>query len=497
VKRLGDTAVGKLFRTTVFKLSLVYLVVFAGFSVLILVYVAWQATRLIEQQTAATVNAEIAGLAEQYRSGGIRQLGAAIEERSRAPGSSLYLLTNFAGETIAGNVGAVSAGALMRPGMREIAYQRVGQDAVAIHPALVQVLALPGNYRLLVGRDLGERERLRAVMLSAMGWSLILIVLAGTAGGVLIARRVLRRIEQMSATSRTIMAGDLSGRLAVTAANDEFDRLAAATNAMLDRISELMAGLKEVSDNIAHDLKTPLTRLRNRAEEALRPGRTEDQRREALEAVIAESDDLIATFNALLVIARAESGAARELMAPVDLGELVRGVADLYEPLAEEHGGSLSVGVEPGLTAVGSRELLGQALANLVDNALKYGAGSEGQPAEVRIALEGDADGVRIVVADRGPGIAAEDRGRALDRFVRLEASRSRPGSGLGLALAAAVARLHGGTLELEDNAPGLRAVLRIPHHDTPAPALPGLPTRGDAGAVPLPWREGAREAGG
>lgn len=493
MKRLGDTPVGKLFRTTVFKLSLVYLVVFAGFSVLILVYVAWQATRLVEQQTAATVNAEIGGLAEQYRQGGIRQLGAAIEERSRAPGSSLYLLTNFAGDVLAGNVAALSTGSMARPGTREIAYQRIGEDEIARHPALVQVLALPGNYRLLVGRDLGERERLRGVMLSAMGWSLILIVLAGTLGGVVIARRVLARIEQMTATSRTIMAGDLSGRLAVTPADDEFDRLAAATNAMLDRISELMAGLKEVSDNIAHDLKTPLTRLRNRAEEALREGRSEEQQRAALEAVIAESDGLIATFNALLVIARAETGAARDLMAPVDLGEVVRGVAELYEPLAEERGIALAVGAAPGITAVGSRELLGQALANLVDNALKYGA-AEGATAEVRIALDRDGDDARITVADRGPGIAAEDRGRALERFVRLEESRSRPGSGLGLALAAAVARLHGGTLALEDNAPGLRVVLRFPAQ---AASRVEITTRAEGTSFPLSWKEGAREAGG
>lgn len=467
MKRLVETSVGKLFRTTAFKLSLIYLLIFSGLSVLILVYVAWQATRLVEQQTAATVNAEITGLAEQYRQGGIRRLAEVIDERTREPGAaSLYLLTDFTGAPIAGNIGALPARLLADPGTREIEYSRSDGGRVGEHTALVEVIALAGNYRLLVGRDLGERERLRRVMLTAMGWSLILIIGAGFVGGVFIARRVLVRIDAMSATSRTIMAGDLSGRLPVTGSGDEFDRLALSTNDMLERISELMAGMKEVSDNIAHDLKTPLTRLRNRAEEALRRSGDAEQMRDALEAVIAESDALISTFNALLIIARAESGAARDLMQPVDLGELVRGVAELYEPLAEEQGVTMQVSAPAGVSAIASRELLGQAVANLLDNALKYGAPVQGTPPLLTVALESDAAENRLVVADHGAGIAAEDRARAQERFVRLEASRSRSGSGLGLALAAAVAHLHGGTLRLEDNAPGLRAVIALPRRD-------------------------------
>jgi signal transduction histidine kinase len=455
VKRLAETSLGKLFRTTAFKLSLVYLLVFSSLSILVLVYVAWQATRLVEQQTAATVNAEIKGLAEQYRQGGVRRLAEVIEERARQPGAaSLYLLTDFTGTPIAGNIGELPSTLLATPGTREIGYANKDGDRRAEHTALVEVIALAGNYRLLVGRDLGERERLRTVMLRAMGWSLILIVGAGLAGGVFISRRVLFRIDAMSETGRTIMAGDLSGRLPVTGSGDEFDRLALATNDMLDRIAELMAGVKQVSDNIAHDLKTPLTRLRNRAEAALRHGSDTEQMRDALEEVIAESDALISTFNALLLIARAESGAARDLMRPVDLGEVLRGVGELYEPLADE---------ESEVRTIASRELLGQALANLLDNALKYGAPSDGTSGGITVALEADDTESRLVVADRGPGIASQDRERAQERFVRLEASRSRPGSGLGLALAAAVARLHGGALRLEDNAPGLRAVISLP----------------------------------
>lgn len=469
MKRLAEIGLGKLSRTTAFKLSLAYLLVFSGLSVLILIYVAWQATRLVEQQTAATVNAEITGLAEQYRQGGIRRLAEVIGERTREPGAaSLYLLADFTGTPIAGNIGALSSSVLADPGTREIEYASTEAGRRNDHTALVEVIPLAGNYRLLVGRDLGERERLRRVMLTAMGWSLILIVGAGFVGGIFIARRVLVRIDAMSETSRTIMAGDLSGRLPVTGSGDEFDRLSQATNDMLERISELMAGVKEVSDNIAHDLKTPLTRLRNRAEEALRRGGGGDHMRDALEAVIGESDALISTFNALLVIARAESGAARDLMQPIDLGDLLHGVAELYEPLAEERGVAMRVAAQAGIRAVASRELLGQALANMLDNALKYGAPEGGAPPKLTVALEAGAHENRLVIADNGSGIAPEDRLRAKERFVRLEASRSRAGSGLGLALASAVAHLHNGELRLEDNAPGLRVVVALPRRDVP-----------------------------
>jgi signal transduction histidine kinase len=282
---------------------------------------------------------------------------------------------------------------------------------------------------------------------------------------------VLKRIDDINISAQGIMAGDLTRRLPVSGSGDELDRLAEGLNEMLGRISELMTGLQEVSDNIAHDLRTPLTRLRNHAEAALAFGGDAAAYRQALEKTIEESDQLIRVFNALLLIARAEAGGDLGPLQPLDIGEAARSVGELYEPIAEEEGLVLTVRAEDGLKVRGNRELIGQAIANLVDNALKYGSPNKdaedpGAKPDVVITAERTGRSVSLMVADRGPGIAPADRARVLDRFVRLEGSRSRPGSGLGLSLAAAVARMHGGTVDLEDNQPGLRVRLTLPATD-------------------------------
>ena len=457
------TALGKLLRTTVFKLSLVYLVVFAIGAGLVLMRVGMNVKELFDDQIDQTVEAEIAGLSEQYRQGGIRRLVETVERRANQPGSSLYLVTTFAGERITGNVAQLPVGVLERPGLIETRYART-DGVVAEHRALARIFLLPGGFRLLVGRDLEDREALRGMMLRALLTSLGWLVLIGTAGGIFVAMRVLRRVDAMSASAQTIMSGDLSQRLPRTGSGDELDRLATSLNAMLERIGELMKGLQEVSDNIAHDLKTPLTRLRNGVDEALRTAQSSDGYRACLEKVVEESEGLIRVFNALLMIARLESGAAQEAMQHFDVAEVARDVAELYDAVAEEQGVMLTLDVDAPLMMRGGRELIGQALANLVDNAIKHGQPQEsGAQVVVNIAARRMGNRIELTIADRGPGVAAQDRARVLERFVRLEGSRSRPGSGLGLSLASAVARLHHGALRLDDNEPGLRVTIDLP----------------------------------
>ncbi len=461
------SALGKLLRTTAFQLTLVYLLIFVLFAASLLGYFALNTRRLINEQITRTVTAEITRLRAQYSEAGIRGLVLIIDLRSRRPGSSLYLVTTPSGEALAGNVGTLQPGVLDHPGWLETSYRRIEAPDDVEHRALVEVVELPSGFRLLVGRDLEERERIYGIIANAGRWSFALVVVLGLAGGFFVSRRVLKRIDAMTETAQTIMAGDLTGRLPVAGTGDELDRLAVNVNAMLERIEALMHGLKEVSDNIAHDLKTPLTRLRNRSEQALRGAKGDADYRAALESTIAESDELIRTFDALLMIARAESGQARDNMTEFDAAQIARDVGELYEPLADEKGLALKVEATLAAPVRGNRELVSQALANLIDNAIKY-AGPEasetnGVPAEIVVGAAADGERIMLTVADRGPGIPDADRGRVVERFVRLEQSRSRPGSGLGLCLASAVARLHGGELKLEDNHPGLKSVIALP----------------------------------
>lgn len=459
------TALGKLLRTTAFQLTLAYLIIFILFAATLLGYLALNTRRLITEQITGMVQAEIHGLTEQYNEGGLRRLVTAVELRSRRPGSSLYLVTTPNGEGLAGNVGALEPGVLNRPGWLETSYRRLDSPEGAQHRALVQVVQL-GGFHLLVGRDLEERERLFNILANAGRWSFALVVVLGLAGGFFVSRRVLSRIDAMTATAQSIMAGDLAGRLPVAGTGDELDRLADHVNAMLDRIVALMGGLTEVSENIAHDLKTPLTRLRNRCEQALRHKGDVVDYRAVLEATIEESDELIRTFDALLMIARAEAGHARDNMTEFDAAETARDVAELYEPLADENGLALKLDAPYSAPLWGNRELVSQALANLVDNAIKYAAAPgpcTGARAEIVVRAGTDGERVILAVEDHGPGIPQAERARVVERFVRLEQSRSQPGSGLGLSLAAAVARLHGGTLMLQDNNPGLCSTIVLP----------------------------------
>ena len=466
------TAFGKLVRTTAFRLTLVYLFLFALFAASLVGYFAWNTRRLITEQITTTVNAEAGEINDIYNRRGLRGLVFTIENRALRPGSNLYLVTTPAGQAIAGNVGSLAPGVMASTGWSETAYRRLDEQDTADHRALVRVIELSSGFRLLIGRDLEERRRMFGIVAKAAQWSILVVVILGIGGGVFVARRVLQRIDAMTGTTQRIMAGDLSGRLPVGRSGDELDRLAGNLNAMLERIEALMMGLKEVSDNIAHDLKTPLTRLRNRAEEALGKSGSEAEYRAALEHTIEESDSLIRTFNALLMIARAESGQARGDMDDFDAAEVASGIHELYEPLAEDDGMTLRLKTAPA-PLHGNRELIGQALANLVENAIKYGkpplavaqsgAVVSMDARQILIEARREGDYVLLSVSDHGPGIPEADRKHAVERFVRLDSSRTQPGSGLGLSLASAVATLHGGELRLSDARPGLVATLVIP----------------------------------
>ena len=471
------TALGKLFRATAFRLALAILALSAVGAGIVLSVIAWQVVSVVDGEMAQTIEAEAKGLADQYAQGGVRRLGSVIEARTRQPGSSLYLLTDAAGEPLAGNVQQIPPGVLEHPGFVDTPYRTIGGSDRG-RRALARIYVLPGQFRLLIGHDLGDRGRIGAVMVRALAMSLVFFAALAALGALFVARRVLHRIDAMNTSAQGIMAGDLTRRLPVSGSGDELDRLAEGLNEMLGRISELMQGLREVSDNIAHDLRTPLTRLRNHAEAALAFGGDIAAYRSALEKTIEESEDLIKIFNALLLIARAEAGADPDALQRFDVGEAARSVAELYEPIAEEAGGTLRVDAVGALTVWAYRELIGQTIANLVDNALKYGAVKDGARGsakpDVVITVRRAGASVVLIISDRGPGIAPPDRARVLGRFVRLEGSRSRPGSGLGLSLAAAVARMHGGSVELEDNHPGLRVRVTLPAaQDRPLPAAP------------------------
>jgi signal transduction histidine kinase len=459
------TALIRLLTSTPFRLTLVCIGSFVAATAVIVIIVAWRANDLLTNEVVQTLAAEITGLREQFDAGGPERLAAVVSERAAQPGSSLYLLVDATGRNIAGNLASLPAELTAAGGRMLFHYVRHGgREGGGERRGVGVALPVQGGFVLVVGRDIEDLHRFAGAMgrLGLIG--IALIALFGTAAGLLISRSTLRRIDAVTHATRSIMEGDLAKRIPRNGSGDELDRLSASLNAMLTRIEELVMTLREVSDNIAHDLKTPLTRLRNRAEAALRAADGAATYRDALTKSIEEADELIKTFNSLLLIARLEGGTIAESMAPVDPAAVIGDVGELYEPVADEVGLRLEITAPGGLVLVANRELISQAVANLVDNAIKYGGSGEAG-ATIGIALRKAADEIEISVTDRGPGVAPEDRERALKRFVRLEKSRSRPGSGLGLSLVAAVARLHGGSIRLEDNAPGLRAVLRLPAH--------------------------------
>lgn len=464
------------FKTTAFRISAIYIVIFSLFAFFLIGYLVFSSTRLLTERLVEDMVTESQALLNFYNRSGIRRFALAVESRSRSPGAGVYLLTDPTGRYIAGNILDIPPRIFERPPDQyrpPVPYTPVPTNITEFreleseqHAGIFAVRTLPSGFKLVVGRDMGEMQRLPGIVLRAVVFSIVLLILLGIFSWFFITQRVLKRIDAVSATGQQIMDGDFSKRLPLTGSGDEFDRLSENLNAMLGRIEALVTGLKNVTDNVAHDLKTPISRMRNRLDLALQSVPDPDAQRDVLTSAIEECDKLIRIFDALLRIARVEAGAAAEELKLLDLSSIISDIAELYEAVADESGIDFSVEISENISVNGNRELLGQAVVNLVENALKYSAenrSDEGREPQVTIRLHSEKGHAILRVCDNGPGIPQEQRSRVFERFVRLEESRTKPGSGLGLSLVRAVAHYLNGEIVLEDNEPGLCAVLTLP----------------------------------
>lgn len=455
-----------LFRVTAVRLSIIYTVIFGVLAVGIVAYMTGATVNVLRVQYEESINQEVQGLSTIYRLRGLRGLITTLDRRARAPGANLYVVTNPSGEIVAGNVPRLQPGVMRKVGWtgRPFKYSRFGDNADEDHRAIARVIEVPSGIKILVGRDIGEHEEFREVVGRGFKLALGTMVTLGVLTWFFVGRRALKRIDDVSRSSVRILGGDRSERLPVTGSKDEFDRLSENLNHMLDRIHRLDDGLKQMSDNIAHDLKTPITRLRNKADEALAIKDDPGRREQSIEEMIADCDQIVKTFDALLMISRVESGSSVARMEVLDIVGLVKDVHELYEAVTEDAGISLKLDLAApqSLMLRGNRELLSQALSNLIDNAIKYGEPTDGE-ACIKLGLISDGKNCAIIVADNGPGVPEAERERVKDRFVRLDKSRNQNGNGLGLSLVEAIAEMHSGTLQLADNTPGLKVTLELP----------------------------------
>lgn len=458
-----------LLKNTAVRLSALYILLFALCAAVLVIYVGGMFENFLRDQARASVMQESSDIEAIFAKRGMEGLLSTLERRSRQPGTNIYIIASPQGDILAGNVLSIQKGILEKTGWIDepFKYQRFTEEkAEDMHYALARAIALPNGLHVLVGTDLGDPRKLGGLIRQAL---LLALGVMGVGAMVIwfgVGRNALKRMANMSDASSRILAGDLSQRLPIVGSGDDFDRLSGSLNTMLSRIEKLNEGLKQVSDNIAHDLKTPLTRLRNKASEALTKADEPADAREALEGIIAEADQLIRTFNALLMISRVEAGSAAAEIAEIDLSAIVADGAELYELVAEEADLGLSADIEPDVHINGNRELVGQALFNLIDNAIKY---TSGEGTCVSVSLKRDDDSAVLCVSDDGTGIPEDKFEDAVKRFVRLDESRSKPGTGLGLSMVSAVAALHGGRLELAATYPdneekrGLKASLILP----------------------------------
>jgi signal transduction histidine kinase len=444
-------------RSASLRFAALFGIVFALSAMTLVAFLWFSTANLLDRQVEAAINADAQGLVERWSEGGIPALLLTIQERlgENVDDDAIYEVSDPVGHWVAGNLGRWPPN-VESPGIfYELQVTRAGTHSLAD----VRRYDLPGGFRLLVGRDVRGRVELRRLLTNALFSSMLVIAGLGAIGAYVIRGLFRRMVAEVSATAEAIAGGDLSPRVRRSGRGDEFDRMAESINTMLERIAKLMDGVRQVSNAIAHDLRTPITRARARLEDAALHAGSEAELRAGVERAVSDLDNVTAVFQALMRIAEIEVGARRSAFAEVDLGPLLADLAELYGAVAEENGLSLVLEVPDTLTILGDRDLLQQAVANLLDNAIKF------SPDGGRIALRAARVDrfVCLSVADQGPGIPEADRPRATERFFRGETARSTPGSGLGLALVQAVALLHEGSLSLEDAHPGLRATLRLP----------------------------------
>jgi signal transduction histidine kinase len=446
----------RLCRTSSFRLTLLYAALFSASAIVLFGVIYWSTSFYMTGQLDAAIDSDYAELQQAFRNAGTKDVAALIEDRVRdmPAGPMFYLLEDPTGEVLAGNLPALP----MRTGTFDTVDPQPEPHRRDQRVLRARGAMLGDSDYLLVAIGARQRDEMEELILRAFGWSFLVTLVLAFGGGIVLSGGLLRRIETISRTTREIMAGHLSRRVPTRGTDDEFDHLAASLNAMLERSESSMRAMRQISNDIAHDLRTPLTRLRQRLELAQRKAGTAAELRAAVEVSIGDTDAILSTFGALLRIAQIESKAVKAGFAELDFSELLRTVVEVYQPMADEKNQVLSADIAPGLRTVGDGELLTQMLANLLENALRHSP--TGAVIRVRaIAAEHD---ITVVFADNGPGIPPGEYGNVFRRFYRLEASRTTPGSGLGLSLVAAIASLHEIPVEFEDNRPGLRVTLRL-----------------------------------
>ncbi|MEO8811298.1 MAG: ATP-binding protein [Caulobacteraceae bacterium] len=435
-----------MFRSSSLRLATFYTVAFALAVVVLGVVTVLTTRNALGRQFDGRIRAESASLAQEYRTEGLLGVVQAVRERDRTPGALDFGLRDAAGTAIAGRLAATPAPL----GWSILKSRGTDED---VDRTRIYATRLPGGYRLLVGDDTERAEILDGALIKSFTFAFFGVIVLGVVGGYGLSRGVHRRLASITGAAEAIIDGDLSRRVPVHGADDDLDRLAATLNRMLDRIAGLMENLRHVSNDIAHDLRTPLTRLRGRLEAALvRPGLAEH--RDLLEGAIVELDALLGAFAALLRIAQIEAGARRAAFHRIGLAEVAATVVEAFAPSAEDAGATLRLEARANPHIEGDPELLTQMLVNLVENALRHA----GPHPDIRVVCRTVADAPVLSVIDDGPGVPVAERERLFDRFHRLESSRSTAGSGLGLALVSAVAKLHGAEASLHDARPGLEA---------------------------------------